>query len=108
MVFFALSGPPRIVRLHGRGRVIERDAPDFREVGAFFPTANDVGVRSIIEIDLERVSDSCCYGVPLMDFVAHRPTMDQWSRRKGDEGIRDYWNEHNLTSVDGLDGLSRP
>ncbi len=107
VVFFALSGPPRIVRLHGRGRVIERDDPDFQEIAAHFPTASDVGVRSIIEIELERVSDSCGYGVPLMDFVEHRPTMDQWSRRKGEEGIRDYWSEHNLISVDGLDGLSR-
>jgi hypothetical protein len=108
VMFFAVAGAPRIVRLHGRGRVVERDDPDFAEFAGHFPHAHDVGVRSIIVIDLERVSDSCGYGVPLMDFVEHRHTMDQWSRRKGPEGIRDYWSEHNLASVDGLDGLTPP
>jgi hypothetical protein len=106
ILFFAISGAPRIVRLHGRGRVIERDSPDFAEFAASFPTAHDVGVRSIIVADLERVSDSCGYGIPLLSFAEHRPTMDQWSRRKGPEGIREYWREHNLVSIDGIEGLA--
>jgi hypothetical protein len=64
-----------------------------------------VGVRSIIIVDVGRIADSCGYGVPLMSFEGHRPTMDQWSSRKGPEGIRNYWAEHNLTSIDDLEGL---
>lgn len=105
LVFFATVGPPRIVRLHGRGSVVERDAPTFSEFAQYFPAADGVGVRSIIVVDLERVSDSCGYGVPLLSFEEHRPTMDQWSRRKGPDGIRDYWKEKNLTSIDGIEGL---
>ena len=105
ILFFAISGPPRIVRLHGRGVVIERNAPDFEGLSAYFPTAHEVGVRSIIVVELTRVSDSCGYGVPLLSFDEHRPTMDQWSRRKGDAGIRDYWREKNMVSIDGLEGL---
>ncbi len=57
-------------------------------------------------IDVLRISDSCGYGVPLMSFEGHRPTMDQWSDRKGREGIREYWAEKNLSSIDRLEGLT--
>jgi hypothetical protein len=71
-------------------------------------SAAGVGVRSIIVVAVERISDSCGYGVPLMSFEQHRPTMDQWSRRKGPEGIRDYRAQVNRTSVDDLEGLDIP
>jgi len=31
--------------------------------------------------------------------------MDSWSSRKGDQGIRTYWVEKNLSSIDGLPAL---
>jgi hypothetical protein len=106
IMFCAFEGPPRIVRLHGRGRLVLRDAPDFADVARHFPRAHGVGVRSVIVVDVNRISDSCGYGVPFMTFESHRPTMDQWSRRKGPEGIRDYWSEKNRSSIDDLDALS--
>ena len=105
LMFCAFEGPARIVRLHGRGRAALRDTAEFAEVASLFPGAGAVGVRSIIHVDVERISDSCGYGVPFMDFTEHRPTMDQWSARKGTEGIRDYWSEKNRVSVDGLNGI---
>jgi hypothetical protein len=62
-------------------------------------------VRSVIVVEVDRVADSCGYGIPLMPFEGHRPTMDQWSARKGPKGIRSYWAGHNTTSIDGLEGL---
>ncbi len=105
LMMCAFSGPPRIVRLHGRGRVVARDDSDFSGFAHHFPGAYDVGARSVVVIDVERISDSCGYGVPFMTFDSHRPTMDQWSTRKGDEGIREYWVEKNQRSIDGLAGL---
>ena len=105
VMFCAFEGPPRIVRFHGRGRVVEPGSSDFAELSSHFDGASGVGVRSIIVVDVERLSDSCGYGVPLMAFEAHRPTMDQWSRRKGPEGIREYWRAKNLASIDGIEGL---
>ncbi len=102
----AFVGPPRIVRLHGRGHVVARDEPGFADVAHHFPGARGVGARSVVVIEVERVSDSCGYGVPFMTFDSHRPTMDQWSNRKGDEGIRAYWSDKNRRSIDGLEGLS--
>jgi hypothetical protein len=105
IMFCAFVGPPRILRLHGRGGAILTDDPRFSELAARFPGGSGVGVRSIIVADVVRIADSCGYGVPQMTFEGHRPTMDQWSNRKGPEGIRSYWAEKNAESIDHLEGL---
>lgn len=105
LMFCAFEGPPRIVRLHGRGRAVLKDSSEFEALAARFPGATGVGVRSVIEVEVERIADSCGYGVPFMTFQEHRPTMDQWSKRKGPQGIRDYWAEKNRRSIDGLEGF---
>jgi hypothetical protein len=85
----AFEGPPRIVRLHGRGEpVAAADPAD--------------GIRGVIRVHVERVSDSCGYGVPLMDYVGERPQRELWLERKGPEGLRDYVREKNGESIDGL------
>ena len=106
IMFCAFEGPPRIVRLHGQGRAVRPSDPEFDTLAPHFPRARRVGVRSIIVIDAERISDSCGYGVPLMNFDTHRTTMDEWSERKGEQGVVDYWAEKNTTSLDGLPGLT--
>ena len=108
IMFCAFDGAPRIVRLHGTGRAIVRDSAEFVAKAGQFPDASGVGVRAVIEVDVERISDSCGYGVPFMTFDEHRPTMDQWAQRKGPVGIRDYWVEKNRQSIDGLEGIEAP
>jgi hypothetical protein len=114
LMFCAFDGPPRIVRLHGSGRAVLCDDPDFAGLAAKFASASGdaatslpggVGVRSIVEVDVTRVADSCGYGVPLMRFEGHRSNMEEWSSRKGEEGIRAYWLEKNRSSLDGLPGV---
>jgi hypothetical protein len=106
VMFCAFAGPPRIVRLHGVGRVVFTGTAEFAELDDMFSRSARVGVRSIIVIEVSRIADSCGYGVPLMSFEGHRPTMDQWSARKGPDGIRNYWSEKNTVSIDGLSGMS--
>ncbi len=105
LMFCAFEGPPRIVRLHGRGRSVRPGDTEFEDLAARFPRCDGIGVRSIIVVDTERISDSCGYGVPLMGFDRHRTQMDEWAERKGAGGISDYWSEKNAVSVDGLPGL---
>lgn len=105
LMFCAFEGPPRIVRLHGVGRAAAVDSPDFASLAEVFPQSQGVGVRTLIVVEVTRISDSCGYGVPFMTFDGHRPTMDQWLNSKGTEGIREYWCEKNLTSIDDLHGL---
>ena len=83
------EGPPRIVRLHGRGEVVPAD-----DVGD--------GVRGAIRVHLDRISDSCGYGVPLMEYVGERPQRAAWLASKGAEGLREYVAEKNAVSIDGL------
>jgi Pyridoxamine 5'-phosphate oxidase len=104
----AFAGPPRIVRLHGTGQVVLADDPHFEALARHFPGGAGIGVRSVIVVAVRRVSDSCGYGVPLMTLEGHRPTMDQWSSRKGTDGIRQYWAEKNVVSIDGLSGIDPP
>ncbi len=63
------------------------------------------GVRSVVRVDLDRVSTSCGYGVPLLRFEGHRDQLVAWAERKGSEGIAAYQVEHNAVSIDGMPGL---
>jgi predicted pyridoxine 5'-phosphate oxidase superfamily flavin-nucleotide-binding protein len=94
VMFCAFDGAPRIVRLHGRGEVLAADDPGD-------------GVRGAIRVHVDRVSDSCGYGVPLLEYVGERPQRDAWLATKDAEGLREYVSEKNAVSIDGrraLDG----
>lgn len=103
IMFCAFEGPPKIVRLHGRGTVVEPTDPGFAELRARFP--GDAEARSIIRVAVERVSDSCGYGVPIFAGAQERPQLFAWMDRKGSEGLRRYQRENNATSIDGLPAL---
>ena len=102
-MFCAFEGPPRIVRLQGRGRVVAPSDSDFAEWRAPFPEQD--GVRSVVVAELDRISDSCGYGVPILGYQGERPQMQAWLDQKGPEGVKTYQVEHN-ESIDGLPGLS--
>jgi hypothetical protein len=108
IMFCAFTGPPRIVRFHGIGQCVAVGDDRFAQLSARFSVGDGVGVRSVITVEVDRVTDSCGYGVPLLDFREHRPTMDQWSNRKGADGIRQYWLNKNRASIDGLPSLDLP
>jgi hypothetical protein len=102
-MFCAFEGPPRIVRLHGRARAVEPGDSDFAAVSAPFETPPHT--RAIIVADVERISDSCGYGVPLMRFEAERDQLTAWAERKGADAVAAYQLENNLASLDGLPAL---
>jgi hypothetical protein len=104
VMFCAFDGSPKILRLHGRGRVCEPSDPDFAELFCHFSARVDC-VRSLIVIDVERVSDSCGYGVPLYDYVGERDTLVRWAEKKGKDGLSAYQAQKNAQSIDGLPGL---
>jgi hypothetical protein len=109
VMWCAFDGPPRIVRVHGTGSVHRPGDHGWeRLAAAFFGVGGNPagpGVRSAVVVEVERIADSCGYGVPLMDFRAHRPTMDEWCTRKGPDGIATYQAQKNQLSIDGLPGL---
>ncbi|MEX2401142.1 MAG: pyridoxamine 5'-phosphate oxidase family protein [Rhodothermales bacterium] len=102
-MFCTFSGPPKIVRLHGEGEVVAEGHPDFEELIEHFP--DYPGTRSVIRCRLNRISDSCGFGVPRYEYAGERDTLTRWAESKGKEGLADYRREHNRRSVDGLPGL---
>src|SRR5215211_7726331 len=59
LMWCAFDGPPRIVRMHGRGEVLAVDDP---LVAGLFPEIP--GSRAVVVVRAERLSDSCGYAVP--------------------------------------------
>jgi len=110
----AFEGPPRILRLHGRGEVIPADDSRFEELyeraGFEAPDHVDAARRAIVLVDVTRVADSCGYGVPLMSYEGERPHMDLSTAKRirveGEGAMRVYEREHNWESIDGLPALS--
>ena len=103
LMFCAFAGPPKIVRLHGTGRVVREGTPEFEQMRPAF--RDYLGTRAIVRVAVTRVSDSCGYAVPLYDFRAERDTLTRWSETKGQEGLQRYRNQKNAVSIDGLPAL---
>jgi hypothetical protein len=104
LMFCAFQGPPNIFRLYGHGRVVEPHQPEFAALAESFPSCENA--RSIIVVELTRVTDSCGYGVPLFKYEGEREQIHAWARHKGPEGLKAYRQEKNRRSIDGLPGLS--
>jgi len=101
--FCAFEGPPKILRLYGRGAVIEPGHPDFAALRVRFGDFS--GVRSVIRVALDRIADSCGYGVPLYRYEGERVQLGEWARKKGEAAVAAYRLERNAVSIDGLPGL---
>ncbi|GAA3110622.1 pyridoxamine 5'-phosphate oxidase family protein [Streptosporangium carneum] len=104
VMFCAFSGSPNILRLYGTGRVVVPEDPDFPQLITKF--GPHPGVRSIIVVDCDRISDSCGFAVPFMSFDKDRPLLDEWAERKDVQQRRVYRAKNNRESIDGIPGLS--
>ncbi len=109
VMFCAFEGPPRIVRLHGRGEAVLPDDPRFaRLLDEMAPEESTPpeSRRAVVVVDVQRISDSCGYTVPLMEYVGERPHLGLWADKKlrsgGPEALERYKAEKNARSLDGL------
>jgi predicted pyridoxine 5'-phosphate oxidase superfamily flavin-nucleotide-binding protein len=100
VMFCAFDGAPTVVRFHGRGRVVTRYDEEFAGLAARF--ADVPGARAVIVVDIERISDACGYGVPLMEYVGERDLLPRYFARQGVAGSAEYRRRKNRTSIDGL------
>jgi hypothetical protein len=105
----AFSGPPRILRLHGRGEVLRPGDAGFDDLlaaAAFEEPSIPAARRSIVRVEISRIADSCGYGVPLMTHEGQRPhstlSAEKRLRTGGPDAIGDYIAERNAVSIDGL------
>jgi hypothetical protein len=111
IMFAAFEGPPKIVRLHGTGQVVQQDDDGFGELLEAFDVTEEQlpAVRSVITVEIARVSDSCGFVVPRMTYEGERDQLYRWTdnrlRKEGPDAMRAYVTSHNANSIDGLAGL---
>ena len=106
LMFCAFTGPPKIVRLHGTGAAVLAGDPRFAELWPAFEGQERHAVRSIIDVEVTRVSDSCGYAVPLMDYVGDRDLLTRSHSRRDEAALAEYAETKNRTSIDGLPALA--
>ena len=100
LMFCSFEDKPLILRLYGRGEVIrpgDEAWPDYYR--HFTPTP---GERQIIALHIESLQTSCGFSIPLYAFQGERNMLLDWSEKKGEDGVRRYWQEKNRVSIDGL------
>jgi len=91
------------VRLHGRGTVALPGTATYDEVVSHHPSRPST--RAVIVVDVERVSDSCGYGVPIMNLVEERDLLQLTAEKKGHDGMAAYRADKNAASIDVLPDL---
>lgn len=99
LMFCSFDRNPLILRLYGEAETIHnRDAAWPLLINRFpqYP-----GARQIFDLRIQQVQTSCGFAVPEFEFVGERRTLEAWSYKKGDAGIREYWSEKNRISIDG-------
>lgn len=100
LMWCAFEGPPRVVRVHGRGEIL---AVDDERVGGLF---DDVpGARAVIWVSADRISDSCGYSVPLMTYAGERSKLRDWADHRGPKKLVEYRAKKNAVSIDGLPAI---
>jgi hypothetical protein len=113
VMFCAFEGSPRIVRLHGRGSVVQLGDDAFaglyEQLGFARIDVAETAARSIVTVAVDRIADSCGFGVPLMSFEGPRTQQAAWIRSRlrshGPSALLDYTRELNTTSIDGLPAI---
>ncbi|KAJ3504591.1 hypothetical protein NLJ89_g7858 [Agrocybe chaxingu] len=132
ILFSAFEGPPRIVRLFGTGTAHEFGTPEYNELIPI--EKRSVGSRSVIVVDVHKVGTSCGFSIPFYAYKSDRMLLNKIAAPKelvdvkvelaalascddqssepnpeqlplSDDGLKDYWKNHNAKSIDGLPGL---
>ena len=110
LMFCAFAGLPKIVRLHGRGRIVPEDDPEFAALLSEFSLDDDTRAlaRGIVIVETTRISDSCGFVVPRMDLVSERDQLMRWGEQQhaknGEAWKERYLAANNAQSIDGLPG----
>ena len=100
LMWCAVAGAPRILRIYGQGEVVLPNTDRWRELVPHFTLLP--GARQIIVVRAERVVTSCGFGVPLLSYEGERDMLTRWAEKKGPDGLDSYQQQKNQRSIDGL------
>lgn len=99
LMFTAFEDNPMILRLYGNAKAIHNDDTDWQLLYPLLPQIP--GARQIFDLNVDLVQTSCGFAVPLYEYIGEREHLNTWALKKGKEGLKEYWNEKNSTSLDG-------
>jgi len=106
IMFCSFDRQAKVLRLYGTGRAVLPGDSAWDELAQHFPIAvHGEAVRSIIVTELDRIADSCGYGVPLMEVQDERDTLIRYNEGQTAEEHAAYRAEKNAVSIDGLPAL---
>lgn len=100
LMFNSYTRNALILRIYGRGISHGPGSERFAALMALFTDAP--GIRQIFTIKIDNLQTSCGYGVPVYELVEERKTLNKWCEKKGEQGLKDYFEERNRISIDGL------
>ncbi|MDF1838229.1 MAG: pyridoxamine 5'-phosphate oxidase family protein [Planctomycetota bacterium] len=99
IMWCSFDSTPMIMRAYGQAKVYHAYDAEFAELSGLWTERH--GQRQVFVLEVESLQTSCGFAVPLMDLVAERQVLRDWSDKKGDAGIQEYWRDRNQTTIDG-------
>ena len=100
VMFCSFERSPDVVRLHGRGRVVTVYDEEFATWSPYFE--DNAAARAVVVVDVERVSTSCGFALPVADGWTRRDLLTPNMQRRGPDGVVAYRRKKNRVSIDGL------
>lgn len=114
LMFNSFEKSPRILRIFGKGTVVEVGSPRIPELLEQMGKTGLYGYRSIIVVDVFKVTTSCGFAVPLLDKTSERGMVERntlmdvamkTETLAPPGAMAKYQAEVNAYSLDGLPGL---
>ncbi|MFT5483860.1 MAG: hypothetical protein ACI9GW_002519 [Halieaceae bacterium] len=100
MMFCSFDRQPLILRLYGQAVAIHEYDEEWANCTAQF--SSQTGARQFYRLAIDQVQTSCGYAVPFYDYGGEREALIKFADKKGRDGIRDYWAEKNVETIDGM------
>ncbi|MCD0484029.1 pyridoxamine 5'-phosphate oxidase family protein [Streptacidiphilus sp. ASG 303] len=109
LMWCSFGATPDVVRVHGRGEPVFRDDPRWDGLIGHFPqVSGHPGARAVVLVHALRVSDSCGYAVPFLEYRGERDLLVRYFGRRDEAFHADYVERKNAVSIDGLPAVPLP
>jgi hypothetical protein len=100
LMFCSFGAKPQILRLFGRGEIIALSSEAGQEMAPRFEILP--GARQFVVLHIESILTSCGFSIPHFEYTGERELLTNWAANKGEEALKNYRAEKNLSSIDGL------
>ena len=100
IMFNSFDKAPLILKLYGKASVIHDKDKRWEELSTHF--VEFIGARQFFEMHIELVLTSCGFGVPQYKYIGERNKLQKWAEKKGREGMKIYWSEKNIETLNGV------